>query len=267
MKKIIAIAIGSLICATTCDAQLVVYDPMSNIQQILDEVENLAEYAEMIDNEVEQIDQLGSQLQQLQQYNAAFGNPASIQIVIGANPLAGDLNASVAGQSMITIQGDSQGQQAMTFTANGLYLGIGTTFQTPSGTPVQRETDIYRENAAMENSTLNYTNVFNDATQRRLKLRQQIAAVTQQLQSATTASEVQKLTGILIGLDADLADTDKEIDQAASLTLVQEAENQDDQDKQGKARLEEQQSEFSQAITNYGTVFQPDTEAPNFPTQ
>jgi hypothetical protein len=267
MKRIITIAIASFICATTSHAQLVVYDPLSNVTQILDEVENLAEYAEMIDNEVQQIDQLGSQLQQLQQYNNAFGNPASIQVVIGANPLASDLNASVAGQSMITIQGDSQGQQAMTFTANGLYLGIGTTFQTPSGTQVQRETDIYRENAALENSTLNYTNVFNDATQRRLKLRQQIAATTQQLQSATTASEVQKLTGVLVGLDADLADTDKEIDQAASLTLVQDAENRDDQDKQNKARLEEQQTEFSTAITDYGKAFQPDTEAPNFPTQ
>jgi len=267
MKKFITIAIGSFICATTCHAQLVVFDPTSNITQILNEVENLAEYAEMIDNEVQQIDQLSSQLQQLQQFNTAFGNPASLQVIVGANSLALDLNGNVAGQSMIAIQGGSQGQQAMMFDANGVYLGIGTTFQTPSGNQVQRENDIYRENAALEDSTLNYTNVFNDATQRRLTLRKQIAATTQQLQSATTAAEVQKLTGVLIGLDADLADTDKEIDQAASLTLVQDAENRDDQDKQSKARQEEQQTEFSEAITSYGTVFQPDTEAPNFPTQ
>lgn len=267
MKKFITIVIGSFIFAATGHAQLVVYDPTSNITQILNEVENLAEYAEMIDNEVQQINQLSSQLQQLQQYNTAFGNPASLQIIVGANSLALDLNASVAGQSMITIQGNSQGTEAMTFDANGLYLGIGTTFQTPSGSQIQRESDIYRENAALENSTLNYTNVFNDATQRRLTLRKQIASTTQQLQSATTASEVQKLTGVLIGLDADLADTDKEIDQAASLTLVQDAENRDDQDKQNKARLEEQQTEFSESINNYGTTFQPDTEAPNFPTQ
>lgn len=267
MKKVILIVIGSLICATTSHAQLVVYDPMSNITQILDEVENLAEYAEMIDNEVQQIDQLGSQLQQLQQYNTAFGNPASIQIVVGANPLSGDFNANVAGQSMITIQGNSQGQQAMTFTANGLYLGIGTSFQTPSGNQVQREPDIYRENAALENSTLNYTNVYADATQRRLTLRTQIAATIQKLQNATTASEVQKLTGVLIAQDADLADTDNEIDQAASLALVQDAENRDNQDKQSKARLEEQQNEFSEGLTNYGAAFQPMTEAPNFPTQ
>jgi hypothetical protein len=231
-----------------------------NVQQILDQAESLAKYIEMINNQVQQINTLNAQFQ-------AFGNPASLQIIVGANPLANDLNANVVGQSMITIQGNSQGTEAMTFTANGLYLGIGASFQTPSGSQVQRENDIYRANAALENSTLNYTNVYNDATQRRLMLRKQIASTTQQLQSATTASEVQKLTGVLIGLDADLADTDKGVDQAASLTLVQDAENRDDQDKQSKARLEEQQSEFSQTLTNYGTVFQPDTEAPNFPTQ
>ena len=85
MKKIIAIAISTFAVAATSHAQMVVFDPTSNITQILNEVENLAEYAEMIDNEVQQIDQLSSQLQQLQQYNTAFGNPASIQVVIGAN--------------------------------------------------------------------------------------------------------------------------------------------------------------------------------------
>ena len=120
----------------------------------------------------------------------------------------------------------------------------------PIGKPGAAQNDIYRENAALEDSTLNYTNVYNDATQRRITLRQQIASTVKQLQSASTASEVQKLTGVLIGLDADLADTDEEVGQAASLTLVQDAENRDDQDKQNKARLEEQQSEFSEALTN-----------------
>jgi hypothetical protein len=155
-----------------------------------------------------------------------------------------------------------QGDDAMTFDANGLYHNIGTTFQTPSGNSIQREDDIYRENAAIQTATQNFTNVVSDVTQRRLALRADIAATIQQLQNATTASEVQKLTGVLVGQEADLADTDKEIDQAASLTTVQDAENRNDEDKQAKARLEEQQAEFSEAITNYGAVFKPASEAP-----
>lgn len=265
MKKIIAITIVAF--ASVAHAQWVVYDPISNVQQILNEAENLAEYGEMIDNEVQQIETLTSQLDQLQHYNTAFGNPAAILNIFGASQVSGDLSKPVVGLSLGTIQVDSQGVQAMTFSGNGLYQNIGTSFQTPSGNQVQREDDIYRENAAVQNATQNYTNVYADATQRRLTLRTQIADTIQKLQTATTASEVQKLTGVLIAQDADLADTDKEIDQAASLALVQDAENRDNENKQRKARLEEQQTEFSETLNSYGTAFQPVTEAPNFPTQ
>jgi membrane-associated HD superfamily phosphohydrolase len=267
MKKIIAITVGSLLFATVSRAQWVVYDPTMNVQQILNEVENLAEYGEMIDNEVEQIQTMTSQLEQLQNYNTAFGNPAAIVNVMGASQVSGDLNKPVVGESLGTIQADSQGEAAMTFNGNGIYQSIGTTFKTPSGHEIQREDDLYRDNAAVQNATENYTNVYADATQRRLTLRKQIAATVQKIQSATTASEVQKLTGVLMAQDADLADTDKEIDQAASLALVQEVENQDDENEQSKARLEEQQAEFSEALTNYGTAFQPMTGKPVFPTQ
>jgi hypothetical protein len=267
MKNIITITIGSLLFATVSRAQMVVYDPTVNVEQIISEAENIAQFVNMVDNQVQQISQLGDQLQQLEQYNTAFGNPASILNIAGASQVSGDLNKPVIGESLGTIQIDSQGAEAMTFTGNGLYHKIGTSFETPSGNEVQREDDLYRDNAAVQNATENYTNVYADATQRRLTLRTQIAATVQKLQNATTASEVQKLTGVLMAQDADLADTDKEIDQAASLALVQEAENQDNENEQNKARLEEQQEEFSEGLTNYGAAFQPMTEKPEFPTQ
>ncbi|MGH7990837.1 MAG: DUF4141 domain-containing protein, partial [Limisphaerales bacterium] len=196
MKTFITVAIVSI--AAVAQAQWVVYDPVSNVQQILNETENLAQYAEMIDNEIEQIQTMTSQLEQLQNYNTAFGNPASILNVTGASQVSGDLSKPVVGESLGTIQIDSQGAQAMTFSGNGIYHSIGTSFQTPSGNEVQREDDIYRDNAAVQNATENYTNVYADATQRRLTLRTQIAATVQKLQNATTASEVQKLSGVLM---------------------------------------------------------------------
>jgi hypothetical protein len=266
MKHIIAITVAAFV-SISAHAQWIVYDPISNVQQILDQAENIAEYVDMVDNQVQQIQQLTQQLQQLQQYNKVFGDPSQILNVIGANQLVSDLDKTVVGQSLGAVQNLSQGIDAMTFDANGLYHNIGTAFQTPSGNSIQREDDIYRENAAIQTATENFTNVFNDVTQRRLSLRADIATTIQQLQSATTASEVQKLTGVLVGQESDLADTDKEIDQAASLTVVQDAENRNDADKQAKARLEEQQAEFTEAITNYSAAFKPASEAPSFPDQ
>jgi hypothetical protein len=264
MKKMIFIL---MFVATYARAQWVVYDPALHTQQIMDQIQNMAQYVQMVENQVQQIQQLTAQLNELQKYNTAFGNPASLVNIPGANPLTSDLKRPVVGQSLVTIQVSSQGTEAMKFNAGGLYHSIGVTFQTPSGAEVQRQEEIYRPNAAVQKATLNYTNVYNDATQRRLALRANIAATVEKLQGAKTSSEVQKLTGVLIGLNADLADTDREVDQAASLALVQDAENRSDKDKQDKARLEEQQAEFSETLKNYRTAFKPVAEAPNFPTQ
>jgi uridine kinase len=101
--------------------------------------------------------------------------------------------------------------------------------------------------------------------ERRTALKDQIAATTQKLQSATTASEVQKLTGVLIGLNGALAATDKELDYALSLSIVQEVENRNDTERQIKARTEEQKAEFTETLDNYRTTFRPLTEVSRFP--
>ena len=49
MKKLIAIIAVALPLAFSARAQWIVYDPTSNIQQILDEAENIAEYVDMVD--------------------------------------------------------------------------------------------------------------------------------------------------------------------------------------------------------------------------
>ena len=147
----------------------------------------------------------------------------------------------------------------------GLYHNVGQTFTTPSGQQVTRDTNYYRPNAAIDGAAQNYTNVYADVQQRRAALKAQIAATTQKLQSSTTDAETQKLQGVLTGLNGALAATDKEADQAVGLTLVQQAANQNDKDKQVKAESEEQQAEFSESLQNYGTTFKLSTEAANFP--
>jgi paraquat-inducible protein B len=142
---------------------------------------------------------------------------------------------------------------------------VGETFTTPSGKTVARTVKGYRPHAAIHRTTQNYTNVFADVQQRRVALKAEIASTTEQLQAATTDAETQKLTGVLVGLNAALAATDKELDQALSLTLVQEAENRNDQDKQARARAEEQQAEFSESLTAYRDTFKLSTEPAHFP--
>ena len=257
-------AIAGLLAALPVRAQWTVYDPTMNVQQIINQAENIAKYVEMVDNQVEQIQQLTAQLQQLQQYNKAFGDPSVVVNVTGANALVQDLQQPVVGRSITTLERGSDGVEALTYNGNGLYFQIGTTFTTPSGSQIQRNTNYYRPYEGVNKTTENYTNVTAFALQRRQTLKASIASTTEALQAATTASEVQKLTGVLIGQSAALAATDKEIDQAGILSLVQDIENRNDIKKQATARSEEQKAEMVEAFGNYRENFPLITHPPLF---
>lgn len=264
MKTILAL-IATLAIATNARAQWVVYDPTVHTQQILAQAQNIAKYVEMVNNQIEQINTLTSQLQELQKYNEAFGDPKKLLNITGVNGLVRDLRRTELGRTIEQIRRVADGVEALSYDGSGIYHSIGTTFKTPSGAEVEREKEIYRDNAAIQRTAENYTNVFDDVRERRRTLKDEIAVTTEKLQGATTDAEVQKLTGVLVGLHAALAATDKEVDQALSLTVVQEAENQNDAMRQLKARNEEQKAEFTETLRSYRQTFQPMTAPPIFP--
>src|SRR5258706_1845280 len=62
MKKFIALTLITVGMAMPVRAQWIVYDPTSNIQQIIDTAQEIAKYVEMIENQVQQIETLKNQL-------------------------------------------------------------------------------------------------------------------------------------------------------------------------------------------------------------
>ena len=259
-------ALIALPLAFSARAQWIVYDPTVNIEQIISEAENIAQFVSMVDNQVQQIQQLTSQLEQLQQYNRAFGDPSQILNITGVSALTSDLTQTPLGQTISAVEQTSDGVAALTYNANGLYHQIGATFSTPSGNQIQRGTNNYKPYEAINTATANYINVTANVLQRRQALKDAIASTTEALQSATTASEVQKLTGVLIGQNAALAATDKEVDQAVAVSVVQDIENRNDAQKQAASDQEEQKAEVIEAFSNYRTNFQLNTQPPVFPT-
>ena len=264
MKRIILL---TALLATTprLHAQLVVTDPVSDVLSQTLHLEDIAKQIEIIENQVEQINTLTKQLQQVQAYVKAFGNPQQLQHIIGADGLIGSLRQSGVGQSLATLQTAATGADALRYDANGLYKSPGTTFTTPSGTQIPRAEDVYRKFGAIQQSSLNLQSVTSDVTTRRDALRQQIASTTQQLQSATTDAETQKLTGVLVGYTAELAAVDREIDQAATQLAAQDIENRADQERQNTARREERRAQIEEGFRRSGETFRLDTSAPTFP--
>ena len=180
--------------------------------------------------------------------------------------LTADLAQTPVGQTLSAVQQSANGVQALTYDANGLFHQIGATFTTPAGNQIQRQTNDYKPNEAINKATANKAAVTANVLQRRKALKADIAATTQALESAATASEVQKLTGVLVGLNGDLAATDKEIDQAVAVSIEQEIENRNDAQKQALATQEQQKADVVEAFGNYRTNFQLNAQPPLFPT-
>jgi Skp family chaperone for outer membrane proteins len=255
MKKLIAATLIALPLAFSARAQWIVYDPISNVQQILDETENIAEYVDMVDNQVQQIETLDNQLSQFENYESLFGNPSQVVLSM-VGPLDTDLQSLEPGVNLENLVANANGSSAMTYNDSGIYATIGTSFQTPGGQTVQRPANQYEPFTAIINTASNYVTVADNAAQRRTTIKNEIAQTTEQLQNATTDAEVQKLHGVLTSLNGDLASTDDEVNQAASSAMVQDIQNRNDQQKQVQALTEQQNAEFEESVSNYAAKFQ-----------
>jgi membrane-associated HD superfamily phosphohydrolase len=252
--------------AFSARAQWIVYDPTVNIEQIVSQAEDIAKYVQMIENQVQQIQTLGDQLSEFKNYESLFGNPS--QVTLSMVPtLNADLQSLEPGQNLENLVANADGNYALTYNDSGLYATVGSSFQTPGGQTIQRPADQYKPFAAINRTADNYVAVADDAAKRRATIKDQIAQTTEQLQNATTDAEVQKLHGVLTSLNADLASTDDEVNQAASSAVVQDIQNRNDQQKQIQALTEQQNAEFEESVSNYAAKFQLLNAPTVFPTQ
>ena len=260
MKKPTLITLIAFACALhSARAQLIVEDVVHIAQDAMNQVVDLAKYAEMVSNQVKQITTMTQELQQTVAYVKAFGDPSKLLNITGANELVSGLQQSGVGQTLGSLRQSASGIESLKNNASGLYPSITDT--SLSGIQVSRATDIYKPFGALENASSNFTAVYDDAMQRRKALKGQMAATMDQLQSATTDAETQKLQAVLTGQSAQLQSIDHEIAAAASQTAVQDITNRNDGQKQQKAQNEEIAADRHDAFTKFGTLMVPDVNS------
>src|ERR1017187_7257650 len=120
MKKLIAIIAVALPLVFSARAQWIVYDPISNVQQILDQAENIAEYVDMVENQVQQIETLDNQLSEFKNYESLFGNPSKVLLSMAA-PLEADLKSLEPEVNLENLVANADGNYALTYNDNGIY--------------------------------------------------------------------------------------------------------------------------------------------------
>src|SRR5205807_134982 len=100
----------------------------------------------------------------------------------------------------------------------------------------------------------------------RVALKTEIAQTIDALKAAKTDAEVQKLTGVLIGLGSALDSTDHEVNEATASAIVQDIANRTDAQRQVEANKEQQRAEFTEAVDTYGKTFRLLSAPVEFPT-
>ena len=265
MKKLIITTLIALTLAFSARAQWTVYDPAVHSQLIVDTAQEIAKYIQMINNQVQQIQTLTSQLTEFKHYEDLFGDPKAVLLSMVPN-LDADLRKLEPGKNLDNLLSIADGNYALTYNESGIFGTVGVSFQTPGGQTIQRPADVYKPFAAVSRTADNYVSVADDAAARRTAIKNQIAQTTEQLKSATTDAEVQKLHAVLTSLNADLASTDDEVNQAATSALVQDIQNRNDKQKQQQALMEEKNAQFHEAISNYTATFQLLNAPTAFPT-
>jgi len=264
MKKFIALPFLVQAVVVPVRAQWIVFDPALQTQSILNTAQEVAQMVRQINNQIQQIHQLTEQLSEFKNYEKLFGDPKTV-VVSTVTPLMNELRRTELGRSLGTIVKAADGADALLYNAGGLYLSVGTTFQTPKGVIVPRNTNSFRQFAAINAATANYQNVSTNAAAHRVALRAEIAATMEQLRGAESDAEVQKLSATLTGLSSALAGTEQETSEALANALVQDIENRNDERKQAQAIKEQQSATFSEALENYGKTFRLIDEPTTFP--
>ena len=257
LKFILSITLTTIFTTSFVAAQEVVEDPASIAQNAASQIVNLAKYVQMVENQVQQIETMTQELNQVSAYVKAFGDPSQTLNISGATSLTTSLQQPGIGQSISLMQQNASGSQSLSNNGNGLYPTINNTALT--GIAVSHDQAAYKPFSAVENATANYANVESDVAKKREALKSQIAATVNQLQSATTDAQTQKLQGVLTAQSAQLHALDQEISQAASKTVVQEIANKNNQQKQQQAQQDEIEADRQDALTKFGTMMTPDT--------
>lgn len=253
-KNILALLLACL--SGSASGQWVVVDPAMIAQDARNQILDLAKYIEMINNQVAQINNMVEQLNVMNAQNRAFGNPAQLINISGAGGTIQGLHAGGVGQAPSSLERAASGLDSLRNNSNGTYQTVESV--SLSGAKVARSVDSYRRFGVIENTTSNYGAVYEDAQRRRASAKARMAETLCRLQSAATASEAQKLQGVLAAEAAELQSLEQELSIAAMQSVVQDIANRNDVFKQQQAQSEDIVADRQDALMKFGVLMAPD---------
>ena len=216
------------------------------IQQVVDRVvqaaqhaEDITKYVQMIENQTQQIAQLTTMISQNVQQLERLGNPATYVNMLSLNAILADIQRTMngVGTTVAGFQQTANGFTALKYTANGLYPDLSQ-LKDQLGNPIQFQANNFTKFAMVQNMYQSFNTEMTQANQSLASLLQQKQQILQQLNSASSLIETEKLKSQLQAVEANINNATARLNMYSQKIMIQHAANQND-----AARVQEAQRE------------------------
>ena len=237
-----------LISSGPVKATLVVFDPISTaqnvVQQVIDRVvqaaqhaEDMAKYVQMIENQTQQIAQLTTMISQNVQQLERLGNPQTYINMLSLNTILADIQRTMngVGTTIAEFQQTANGVMALKNTANGLYQDLSQ-LKDQFGNPIQFQPNMFTKFGVVQNMYQSFSTEMTQTNQALAILLQQKQQILQQLNGASSLIETEKLKSQLQAVEANISGATARLGVYSQKIMVQSAVNQND-----AARVQEAQ--------------------------
>jgi septal ring factor EnvC (AmiA/AmiB activator) len=261
--KLLLVLIFIVSGSYSAHAMISVYDAINTaenvIQQVVDRVvqaaqhaEDIAKYAQMLENQTQQIAQLTTMISQNVQALERLGNPQTYVNMLSLNTILEDIQRTMngVGTTVAGFQETANGFMALKYTANGLYQDLSQ-LKDQFGNPIQFQSNNFTKFAMVQNMYQSFNTEMTQANQALASLLQQKQQILQQLNSASSLIETEKLKSQLQAAEANINNATARLNMYSQKIMVQHTANQND-----IARVQEAQREQwqQQALADDQTI-------------
>ena len=222
-------------------ASTVVHDPIHTVlnvaQQVYGQVrqeaqhaEDITKYTTMIQKQLEQINELTNIVNQNVEQLRRFGNPATYVNMLGLDDLLGEVNKAKAGvgRTMADFTETASGIAALKYTGQGLYQDLSG-LPDKFGQTVQYEAGSFKKFGMVQDMNDDYNTQLSAVNQSFNRLESEVHQTAQQINSAGSLVETEKLKAKLQAVQGALDTNMHRASLAAFKVLVQSEVNRNDQ--------------------------------------
>lgn len=211
-------------------------------------------------NQTIQIAKLVEQIKQVDSYLQRFGDPGLVKDLAGVEELLKQINAVPVIQNPVLKPDDFQSDEVFRSLDSKSAPKLSKEITVDGKVEAVRDGDIYRPEVAERRAYTGYEKVRMSVMNRRENLRQAVASNVKQLQQAGTASEVQKLTAIMSGLQTELQSVDHELEFAFNEIQARVAANMTEKEIARKAAIEQERQNLKVGTRKDAEIYQLFTE-------